>query len=65
MPYLSKSEGGTSKSCWTNATIGYTRIEMGRDWNGFYHRITIDTQEEGHDLGYRRQVNKNCTFLGR
>jgi hypothetical protein len=40
-------------------------MEMGRDWNGFYHRITVDTKEEGHDLGYRGQVNKKCTFLGR
>jgi hypothetical protein len=26
-------------------------VEMGRDWNGLYHRVTIDTEEKGHDLG--------------
>jgi hypothetical protein len=65
MPYLPKSEGGTTKSCWTHATIEYTRVEMGSDWNGFYHRITINTKEEGYDLGYHGQINKKCTFLGR
>jgi hypothetical protein len=32
MPYLSKSESGTSKSCWTYATIEYSRVEMGMDF---------------------------------
>jgi hypothetical protein len=57
MPYLSKSESGTSKSRWTHAAIGYSRVEMRRDWNGFYHRVTIDTKEKGHDLGYCGQIN--------
>jgi hypothetical protein len=53
------------QSRWTHATVGYTRVEMGRDWNRFYHRVTIDTKEEGYDLGYHGQVNQKCTFLGR
>jgi hypothetical protein len=28
-----------------------------RDWNGFYHRVTIDTEEKGHDLGYCGQTD--------
>jgi hypothetical protein len=57
MPYLSKSEGGTSKSRWTYATIEHSRVEVGRDWNGLYHRVTIDTKEKGYDLGNRGQVD--------
>jgi hypothetical protein len=26
-------------------------VEVERDWNGLYHRITTDTEEEGHDMG--------------
>jgi transposase InsO family protein len=63
MSYLSKGKSGTSKSRWTHATIRYSRLEMGRDWNGFYHRITIDTKEEGHDLGYYGQIKKSAHFL--
>jgi hypothetical protein len=47
MPYLSKSESGTSKSRWTHATIEYSRVEMGRDWNGFYHRVMMTHKYRG------------------
>jgi hypothetical protein len=51
MSYLLESEGRTSESSWTYAAIEYSQVEVGRDWNGLYYRITTDTEEERHDLG--------------
>jgi hypothetical protein len=57
MSYLSESEGRTSESYWTYTTFEYSRVEVGTDWNGLYHRITTDTEEEGHDLGDSRPTD--------
>jgi hypothetical protein len=38
-------------------------VEVGRDWNGLCHRVTIDTEEKGHDLVIVDRLTKSAHFL--
>jgi hypothetical protein len=37
--HLSESQGRASTTCWIVATLASTRVEVGRDHNGFYRGI--------------------------
>src|SRR4051812_36540117 len=63
MPYLSKGKSRTSKSSRTITTFLNSRMEVGRNWYGFYHRINHDTEAEGYDIDNCGQIHKKCTFI--
>jgi hypothetical protein len=32
-------------------TSGYSEVEMGGNWNGFYYRFTFNQETQGYDMG--------------
>jgi hypothetical protein len=60
---MSKGESSTSMTCRAIATSKGSRMEMGRDRNGFYHRTAKNLEGIRLHLGYRGWINKGCLFL--
>ena len=49
MPITGGHVSGTSRQ---DGVVVYSRLEMERDYDGFYHQISLDNMHSGFNMGY-------------
>ena len=59
---LQDGQGRASAIPQQNRVVDYSSLEMGRDYDAFYHQIASDCVRSGFDMGHRGSVDQECAF---
>ena len=59
---LLESQGPTSSTSQQNGDVGSPRLEMGRDYNGYYPQIALHGAWSRFDMGHRRSIHQESAF---
>ena len=59
---LQEGQGRASETARQDTTVGYPVVEMGRYYDGFYHKASPDGARSRFDLGHRGSIDQERPF---